>query len=169
MEADYKSSFDQDFAVQQPLNLFSYPNFPSQSTGFIDAWSIENLNSRSVESSISLSEGDLSPSLNLSMAMAVGEVLDEQMRNIETEAPVEDRNDDGGIEKTIWWGGGGPLGEALQQGASTPASPLGTPATTVSSPSGVLHRTLFSHSDGSVCNSPTALAPETSYHWNFFP
>lgn len=143
MESDYRSSFDQDFTVQQqqPLNLLSYPNLPS---GFID-------NSRSVESSIRSSEGDLSPSLNLSMAMAVGEVLDEQMRNIQTEAPAK-------IEKqAIWWEGGGPLGEALQQGASTPASP-----------SGVLHRTLFSHSDGSACNSPT-LAPEIPNHWNFFP
>lgn len=153
-------SFDQDYAaVQQPLNLFCYPNFSAPEmevpTGFIDAWSIDNRNKGSGESSISVSEGDVSPSLNLSMAMAVGSALDEQMRSIQTDWEPFAR--------------GGPLAEALQPvGGSNPASPynsVSTPATTVSSPSGVLHWTLFSHSDGSVCNSPT-LAVEMSNQWH---
>ncbi|KAI3471257.1 hypothetical protein Pfo_027920 [Paulownia fortunei] len=91
--SDYSSSapiFHQDYVEQQPMNVFSYPNFPAPEieapTGFIDAWSIDNLNNRNngnVESSISLNEGDLSPSLNLSMAMAAGNVLDEEKRNIQ--------------------------------------------------------------------------------------
>ncbi|XP_057774169.1 uncharacterized protein LOC130993335 [Salvia miltiorrhiza] len=70
-------------------------------------------------------------SLDLSMAMAVGKQIDDDFDAAKWLSPVS-------------WERGGPLAEAL------------SPATTVSSPSGVLHRTLFSHSDGSVCNSPTA-------------
>lgn len=135
-------SFDGDYAaVQQPLNLFCYPE--------MEGWPMDNMNSRNQGSVESVSEGDVSPSLNLSMAMAVGSALDEQMRNIQTDWEPFAR--------------GGPLGEALQP--ASPYNSISTPATTVSSPSGVLHWTLFSHSDGSVCNSPT-LAAEIPNHWH---
>ncbi|KAK6118515.1 hypothetical protein DH2020_047782 [Rehmannia glutinosa] len=175
--SSYGPIFDQDYVDQHPMNVFSYPNFPTPEievpNGFIDAWSIDSLNStknRNHKPSISLNDGDLSPSLNLSMAMAAGNVLDEEMRNIQM-GSSKDCDDE--TKDSIWaFARGGPLGEALHAigGGSGPASPynsISTPATTVSSPSGVLHRTVFSHSDGSVCNSPTFAAPpsEVSIQW----
>ncbi|KAK6129381.1 hypothetical protein DH2020_036897 [Rehmannia glutinosa] len=175
--SSYGPIFDQDYVDQHPMNVFSYPKFPTPEievpNGFIDAWSIDNLNTtknRNHEPSISLNDGDLSPSLNLSMAMAAGNVLDEEMRNIQMGS---NKDCDDETKDSIWaFARGGPLGEALHAigGGLDPASPynsISTPATTVSSPSGVLHRTVFSHSDGSVCNSPTFAAPpsEVSIQW----
>lgn len=180
------SFFHQDYAVQQPLNVPSYSSFPASEidtpTGFIDAWSIHNLDSSSsgnAESSTTMNHGHLSsPSLNLSIAMGAGHVVDQEMGSIEfrDEQSVQDSR---WMNPVSWepFAQGGPLAEALQLGSfplsacknlSSPRDSIGTPATTVSSPSGVLHRTLFSHSDGSVCNSPTptpaAPTSETGFH-----
>ncbi|KAL2550833.1 Growth-regulating factor 2 [Forsythia ovata] len=140
--------------------------------GFIDAWSNNNGNA---ESSVSSDQGNFPPSsLTLSMAMAAGNMLDEQMKKIATGSGVRDYNDHK-QEDSSWRGPvssvpfaqGGPLAEALQPGSASlrglnSASPyysISPSATTVSSPSGVLQRTLFTHSDSSVCNSPTLAAP----------
>ncbi|KAL0340932.1 UNVERIFIED_CONTAM: Growth-regulating factor 2 [Sesamum radiatum] len=173
--------FHQDYVEQQPWDVFTYPKFEGQ-TGFIDAWSVDNMNitdNRNLESWVSLNDGNVSPSLNLTMAMAAEDVLSEEMRTKQMGTSVDDFDDDHKIKDSIWlspvswelFARGGPLGEALQPGSlaiggSNPASPynsISTPAIpTVSSPSGVLQRTLFSHSDGSVCNSPTLGPPLTS-------
>ncbi|KAL8050698.1 hypothetical protein ABFX02_06G097800 [Erythranthe guttata] len=135
--SDYRPIFHEDYShAFCNQNEIEVPN-----NGFIDAWSsIDDYNLNSSNGGggggsnlnvQSLNEGDLSPtSLNLSIGSRVKE--------------------------SVWFAGGGPLGEAL----SSPA------ATTVSSPSGVLQRTMFSHSDGgSVCNSPTAFAADAPLHW----
>ncbi|KAK4431271.1 Growth-regulating factor 7 [Sesamum alatum] len=179
----YSSSalFHQDYVEEQSLNLLSYPNFPAPEievpAGFIDAWSLDNLNSNnngSSKPSMSTNLGNLSPSLNLSIAMAAGSILDEEMGKVQMGGGVkfydEQSTKDSSWSSPVSWepfARGGPLAEALHPGSVTigcinPASPhdsISTPATTVSSPSGVLHRTLFSHSDSSVCNSPTFGAP----------
>lgn len=139
---------------------------------FNDAWSNNNGNA---DSSVSSNQGTFSPSsLTLTMAMAAGDILDEQMEKIETGSGIGDF-DDHKHEDSSWldpissmrFAQGGPLAEALLPRSTTlkgsnSASPyysISPSATTVSSPSGVLNRTLFSHSDGSVCNSPTLVAP----------
>lgn len=186
MEANVGSSvygssslFLQDYVEQQPMNVLSYSNFPAPEidapTGFIDAWSIHNLdssNSGNAESSIRRNHGNLSPSLNLSIAMAAGNIADQEMGSIECcdEQSAKDAKDSRWISPVFWepFARGGPLAEALQLGSfpisgyknlASPRDSISAPATTVSSPTGVLHRTLFSHSDGSVCNSPTPAAP----------
>ncbi|PIN22923.1 hypothetical protein CDL12_04360 [Handroanthus impetiginosus] len=161
----YNALFHQDYMEQPPLNLLNY----ASTTGFIDAWSIDNLNSTNnngdnSESSLSMNHGNLSPSLNLSIAMAAGDIIDEEMRKIQMGSGEEQITEN--LSPISWepFARGGPLAEVLQP--TNPASPISTPATTVSSPSGVLHRTLFSHSDSSVCNSPTFGAPpsEVAFH-----
>lgn len=133
------SLFDQDYVDQNQLNaLSSYSSFEIDAPiSFIDAWSIDNGN---VESSGPREPESLSPSLNLSISMASGD------------------------DQSVYWGG--PLAEAFKNPAS-PHDSVTTVATTVESPTGVLHRTLFSHSDGSVCNSPTFPAPmsEVAFRW----
>lgn len=134
---------------QQPLDAFCYPNIPSG--GFI-----RNMN-----------DGDLSPSLNLSMAMAAGNMVDREMRNIQIGNNIQDHKS----KDSMWLSPGpflGPLGEALAVGGSTPASPYNSINTPATSPSGVLHWTLFSQSDSSVCSSPTFVAPpsEASNQWH---
>lgn len=122
------------------------------SRGFIDAWSNGNLETINNEPSISSSQGKLSPSsLNLSIAMAADS--------------ADHHKDCPPVSNWLPFSSGGPLAEVLQPsymaGGSNPASPyasnadsISPPATSVSSPSGVLQRALFSQSDGSVCNSP---------------
>ncbi|CAA3011657.1 growth-regulating factor 7-like [Olea europaea subsp. europaea] len=139
--------------------------------GFIDAWSYNNGNA---ESSVSSDQGNFpSSSLTLTMAMAAGNIIDEQMEKIET-GSVRDY-DDHKREDSSWLGPvsfmpfaqGGPLAEALRPKSTTLKGSnsaslyysISPSATTVSSPSGVLHRSSFSHSDGSGCNSPTLAAP----------
>ncbi|KAL2558788.1 growth-regulating factor 4-like [Forsythia ovata] len=195
------SVFHRDYVQQQPMNMFSYTNFPASedvfkcsggesnngvfcnpdlvfldkhpqnetSRGFIDAWSNDNENGN-FETSVSSEHGNLSTcSLDLSMTMAAGNVLDEEMRKNQVECGVDDSDVHSRLLSPVSWmpfAQGGPLGEALRPGSvagggSNPASPydsISPPATTVSSPSGVLHWTLFSHTDSSVCNSPTTLA-----------
>ncbi|KAG8381073.1 hypothetical protein BUALT_Bualt06G0084200 [Buddleja alternifolia] len=184
--------FHQDYIHNQPLNLFSYPNFPSASEieapiGFIDAWSIDNLNNSNngnPKSSVSPNDENLSTSLNLSVAMAAGNILDEGMGNIQMGNSFKhcDDDDDQSSKDSRWlcpvswepFAKGGPLAEALQPGSAAvgctnlgPPSPhdsISNTATTVSSPSGVIQRTLFSNSDGSVCNSPT-VPSEVVFQW----
>ncbi|KAL7108171.1 hypothetical protein ACP275_06G098400 [Erythranthe tilingii] len=137
--SDYRPIFHEDYSQVFRCQNFSPPEIEVPNNGFIDAWSsIDDYNLYSSNGGggsnlnvQSLNDGDLSPtSLNLSIGSRVKE--------------------------SVWFAGGGPLGEAL----SSPA------ATTVSSPSGVLQRTMFSHSDGgSVCNSPTTFAADAPLHW----
>ncbi|KAL8534657.1 hypothetical protein ACS0TY_010620 [Phlomoides rotata] len=136
---------------QQPLDAFCYPNI------LIDSRNLKP----------SMNDGDLSPSLNLSMAMAAGNIVDREMRSIQMSNNVEDRK----TKDSTWLNPGpflGPLGEVLAVGGSTPASPYNSISTPATSPSGVLHWTLFSQSDSSVCSSPTFVAPpsEGSNQWH---
>ncbi|CAK9158233.1 unnamed protein product [Ilex paraguariensis] len=146
------------------------------SRGFIDAWSNDNPNTQDNnsynESSVS-SHGNLSPSsLTLSMAMAAGESVDEKMGMIKMGLGLK-VSDEHKTQVSSWqspgpWVAsttpGGPLAEALRpvSAGSNPESPhagngdsVSPPPTTVSSPSGVLHRTMLSLSDSSGSNSPT--------------
>ncbi|XP_073127660.1 uncharacterized protein [Henckelia pumila] len=170
--------FHRDYPEQQLLNLLPYSNLSASEieapSRFIDAWSTDNLNG---------DHRNLSPSFNLSEDMNAENVMDQERRNVVTGRDVNDfdghkAKDDSGNSSPVSWepfARGGPLAEALQLGSvaigeSNPASPyrsIGTPATTISSPSGVNHRTLFSNSDSSVCNSPTLAAPpsEVAFHW----
>ncbi|KAG6433051.1 hypothetical protein SASPL_104656 [Salvia splendens] len=171
---DSSSLFTQDYLEQQQsLNMLSYSNFSAPGinapTGFIDAWSINNLdssNSGNAESSVTMNHGNMSPSLNLSIAMAAGNIVDQSMRSIE----CCDEKDPRCIDPLYWepFARGGPLAEALQPGsvAISSCDSIGAPATNVSSPTGVLH--LFSHSDGSVCSSPVPAAPTSEISFNGF-
>ncbi|XP_051142464.1 growth-regulating factor 2-like [Andrographis paniculata] len=163
-------AFDQGFEDHHhSLNLFTYSNEIEPPTGFIDAWSIDNLNNGSHNNSEgngkSMNQG---PSLDLSMAMAVGSILDEGMGKVQLECYNEQSKNSNWLSSHVSWqpfAQGGPLAEALHPGSMNPPSPhdsISTPATTVSSPSGVLQRTFFSHSDSSVCNSPTFAAAHAS-------
>ncbi|OIT08245.1 PREDICTED: growth-regulating factor 8-like isoform X1 [Nicotiana attenuata] len=145
----------------------------------INAWSNDNIynnsnNENMEEGSLWPSEGNISPSsLTLSMAMAAGNALDEDM-GLESSV-MNNSYQNKSWEKFSWvpFASGGPLAEVLHPSSSinqgeNPASSytsncdsISPAATTVSSPSGVLQRTMFSHSDGSVCNSPI-LAPPTN-------
>lgn len=169
---DSSSLFTQDYLEQQQsLNMLSYSNFSAPEinapTGFIDAWSINNLdssNSGNAESSVTTNYGNLSPSLNLSIAMAAGDIVDQAMRSIE----CCDEKDPRWTDPLYWepFVRGGPLAEALQPGsvAISSCDSISAPATNVSSPTGVLR--LFSHSDGSVCSSPVPAAPTSEIAFN---
>ncbi|CAA3005022.1 growth-regulating factor 7-like [Olea europaea subsp. europaea] len=199
------SVFHRDYVQQQPLNMFSYANFPASedvfkcssggesnvgaffnpdlvfsdkqpqnetSRGYIDAWSNDYFNNNENGNFESSAQGNLSAcSLDLSMPVAAGNVLDEEMRKNQVDCGVDDSDGHSRLLSPVSWtrfAQGGPLAEALRPGSvagggggSNPASPydsISTPATNVSSPSGVLHWSLFSQSDISVCNSPTTLA-----------
>ncbi|KZV40951.1 growth-regulating factor 6-like [Dorcoceras hygrometricum] len=141
-------------------NPFPYSSFQAQS-GVINTWSMDNDNATSCP--VSLHQGNAFPSLYLSMDVASANVLDGESNKIEIEVGLEDSDDCYVADtRSLPCYRGGPLGEALQPlsvgvESSNPASPydsVHTTATTVSSPSGVLHRTSFSHSENSVCNSP---------------
>ncbi|XP_073304706.1 growth-regulating factor 7-like isoform X1 [Primulina huaijiensis] len=158
---------------------FSYLNFQAQ-TGVVNAWSMDYESSKNCNATscpVPLHQGNLSPSLNLSMAVASGNVLDGETSKFEIEHGLK-YSDDCYVADRRWlpFSRGGPLGEALQPlvtgvEGSNPASPydsVHTTATTVSSPSGVLHRTLFSQSENSVCNSPAGTAPSLEYAFQWF-
>ncbi|XP_073031828.1 growth-regulating factor 7-like isoform X1 [Primulina eburnea] len=170
-------------------NPFPCSNFQPH-TGVINAWSMDNYksskNGNATSWPVSLHQWNLSPSLNLSMGVASGNVLDGETSKFEIEDGLKDS--DYYVTDTRWlpFSRGGPLGEALQplvigvEGSnpsstgvegSNPASPydsVHTTATTVSSPSGVLPQTLFSHSENSVCNSPAGAAPSLEYAFQWF-
>lgn len=137
------------------------------SRGFIDAWSNGDLKTIDKSFVPSSKGNDLSPSaLTLSMAMLAGNALDEGMGLVADSHPRKPK------DFPVSWlpfTSGGPLAEVLQPNSvafeSNPASPdasngdsVSPPATTVSLPTGIFHKALFSESDGSVCNSPTLAA-----------
>ncbi|KAM7499823.1 hypothetical protein LguiA_024237 [Lonicera macranthoides] len=192
------SVFQPSFEEEPLQNLLSYTDFGGTSSdvqrngecnffmnqdlvslvtprGFIDAWSNDKPYADN-ESSVT-SHGNLSPSsLNLSMAMAVGNALDEEMGLGDGDTGHPNPTQASRWSSPVSWVGstaGGPLGEVLRPSTvavgSNPASPYGgsPPTTAVSSPSGVLHRNVLSLSDSSVCNSPTFAAstatPETVF------
>ncbi|XP_012843420.1 PREDICTED: growth-regulating factor 7-like [Erythranthe guttata] len=167
--------FHQDYYMDQlQLNMLPYNptmEIGPQATGFIDAWSTDNLNTNnqnnngSNEYSLSwMNRGDFSPSLDLSIAMAAGNFIDSEMGNVRMGADHEEntiKDSDSSMPSPVFWepfGRGGPLAEALQVTSPRECS-IGTPATTVSSPSGVVYNNnnnSNSRTDhGSVCNSPT--------------
>lgn len=157
-------------------NMFMNPYNPPRD--FIDAWSNDNNPPHSEniknDSSSGVNNGNLSPcSLNLSMAMGVN---DSEMGTIQM---LEEGNDTSQKCQGLSWlspvsymvsAPGGPLAEVLRPSNvivnSNPGSPyagknhdaISPPGTSGSSPSGVLHRTMLSLSDNSVCNSPTVTA-----------
>ncbi|CAN4085637.1 unnamed protein product [Withania somnifera] len=135
---------------------------------FVNSWFNDNvhnnINSENMEASLWPSLGNISPLLlTLSFAMAAGDALNED-RGLDSRFMNVNQS-------WVPFSSGGPLAEVLHPSSSIslgedPASSytsngdsISPAATTVSSPSGVLQKTLFSHSDGSVCNSPILAAP----------
>ncbi|XP_075495581.1 growth-regulating factor 7-like isoform X2 [Primulina tabacum] len=190
-ELSFTRSFNPIFYQDcvETSNPFPCSNFQPH-TGVINAWSMDNYksskNGNATSWPLSLHQWNLSPSLNLSMGVASGNVLDGETSKFEIEDGLKDSDDY--VTDTTWlpFSRGGPLGEALQplvigvEGSnpssigvegSNPASPydsVHTTATTVSSPSGVLPQSLFSHSENSVCNSPTGAVPSLEYAFQWF-
>lgn len=155
------SIFNNDFGEEQALDLPSFTDFGTPRRDFIDAWSTDK---SSVVEDSSVTGNLSSPGLDLSMAMALGKhELGQIERDPELVSPVP-----------CGTAPGGPLAEVLRPSSvavgSNPTSPYPTgdgdsispAATTVSSPSGVLQRTMVSLSDGSVCNSPTLAAASST-------
>ncbi|XP_059669399.1 uncharacterized protein LOC132314570 [Cornus florida] len=145
-----------------------------------------NISPSALTLSMAMGAGNLTPfSLTLSNAMGAGNAVDKELGKIQMALGAPDLQHNyqiGGSVKqpqmSSWlnplpWEAstpGGPLAEALPIsltiGGRSPASPyasngdsIGIPATTVSSPSGILHRTMLSFSDSSGCNSPTLAPP----------
>ncbi|KAM3319709.1 growth-regulating factor 8 isoform X1 [Capsicum chacoense] len=142
----------------------------------VNSWSNDNIynnsNDENKEASLWSSLGNISPSsLTLSIAMAAGDALDEDMG---LDSRFMNANQHKSWENS-WapFAPGGPLAEALHPSSSYTSNgdSISPAATTVSSPSGVLQKTLLSHSDGSVCNSPILAAPTNitpemvKFHW----
>ncbi|OMO97776.1 Growth-regulating factor 5 [Corchorus olitorius] len=162
--------------------------------GFIDAWS-QNANS-GAETSVS-SNGKLSLSSSLSLSMGVNSIKDKEMGPIHMGLGVSesDQNHEYASKSHLssWLAPasastpGGPLAEVLRlskiatatattDGSSNLSSPVtgrgnscSPTVTAVSSPSGVLQRTLASWSDSSGSSSPTipssGAKPEISFMW----
>lgn len=175
-----RSIFNNDFGEQQPLDLQAFTDFGTSHDylgsdetprrDFIDAWSTDKSNV--IKDSSVGSTGNLSPSaLDLSMAMALGNnTIDNGFGLCDMEQREESTQVSSLLNPVSC---GGPLAEVLRVGVcSNPTSPYPTgdggnsisispPPTTVSSPSGVLQRTMLSVSDGSACNSPTVAASST--------
>ncbi|XP_073310827.1 growth-regulating factor 7-like [Primulina huaijiensis] len=157
-------NFHEDYPEQQLLNLLPFSNLSATEieppSRFTDAWSTDNLIS---------DQRNLSPSVNLPVDMTA-----ENVKHFDGHKTKDDLRDSTPVS---WepFARGGPLAEALQMssvalGEWNPGSPyrsISTPATTISSPSGVNQRALFSNSDSSVCNSPTPAAPpsEAAFKW----
>ncbi|XP_028806649.1 growth-regulating factor 7 [Neltuma alba] len=165
---------------------------PQKPRRFIDAWSnaetVENNNGNASKSPVS-SDAKLSLS-SLDLSMGGGSVVDAEMGSIhmglglmEPNGNTENGNKthlSNWLTPAATWAGstpGGPLAEVLRpstvapatEGASNPPSPVitnaesGSPlATMVSSPSGVLQKTLGSMSDCSTNSSPTVASPRAN-------
>lgn len=128
---------------------------------FIDAWSTDKSKVIKDSSSVS-STGNLSPSaLDLSMAMALGNSVDNGFGQLGV-GDMEQRETTqvSGLLNPVSCGG--PLAEVLRP--TTCPYPTGDGG---ESPSGVLQRTMLSVSDGSVCNSPTVATPTdiVAFQW----
>ncbi|XP_027771148.1 growth-regulating factor 3-like isoform X2 [Solanum pennellii] len=159
------------------FNFMTNPEFVKDtSRDLINGWSNDNVynnsNNENLEASLWPSLGDISSSsLTLSIAMAAGDVLDEDMG---LDSRFMNTNQHKFWENSFPFASGGPLAEVLHPSSSfslgdNPTSSytsngdsISPAATTVSSPSGVLQKTMFSHSDGSVCNSPILAAPSNN-------
>ncbi|XP_060203977.1 growth-regulating factor 2-like isoform X1 [Lycium barbarum] len=130
----------------------------------INAWSNDSVynngNTENMEASLWPPQGNISPSsLTLSIAMAAGDALDEDMG---LDSRFMNANQHKSWENSwVPFASGGPLAEVLHPSSSYTSNgdSISPAATTVSSPSGVLQKTLFAHSDSSVCNSPILAAP----------
>ncbi|KAF7146960.1 hypothetical protein RHSIM_Rhsim03G0214300 [Rhododendron simsii] len=158
----------------EPLNLYPYTDFGAPEPepdlislqtqnrmetprGFIDAWSKTDSNAnKKPSSSVSSHSNKWPSSLTLSVAMAAGNALDEEMGHIETgsgnadsgELELHKANVSSWLSPGSYVGSapGGPLAEMLR--------PNSMAACSDSSPSEVLQRTLLSLSDSSGCTSP---------------
>ncbi|XP_017255638.1 growth-regulating factor 7 isoform X2 [Daucus carota subsp. sativus] len=183
---------------EQQLGLLSLPQIGDSSTDdynlfmnsynpprdFIDAWSTDNNpNSETIknDATCGVNNMNLSPcSLNLSMAMGVNDCEMGQIQMLEEgNEPSQKCNGLSWLSPVSWNASapGGPLAEVLRPSNvivnSNPGSPCAekncdTISPQETSPSGVLHRTMLSLSDNSVCNSPTvaAAAPEfVGFQW----
>ncbi|GER33428.1 growth-regulating factor [Striga asiatica] len=154
---DYSHPLQQEEVNRVDHQILPYSDFPLENLA--GSWPIDNLNINTNNlnrySSLPADHEDLSPWLDLSMGTSVGgPTLDQEIGN-------------GGMRNGVEWSGpvcysqpfgpGGPLAEALGQNPTSPHDSVNGPGTAVSSPSGVIQRTLFPHSDGSVCNSPSEL------------
>lgn len=164
-------------------NLYFNPDLGSLNKEFINAWangSIINNNNTNTDTGSCASPSALS----LSVAMAAGNILDSEMGVQDGNAASCDDEHNTCSNLTLrspvsWvpFASGGPLAEVLKpsQQHHHPSSSsyisngdsISPAGTTVSSPSGVLQKTtLFSQSDGSVCNSPTLAAAElVPFQW----
>ncbi|KAG9158036.1 hypothetical protein Leryth_000210 [Lithospermum erythrorhizon] len=142
---DHPSLFQQQYVEREGLNLFSYTNDESQfflnsdnqpKGRFVDACSNDGLirttNCTNDGSSLSSPRDNISPSLTLSMAMAAGNIIDEEMKKIQ-EGGCDYENKDSNFFSTHSWipfaSCGGPLAEVLHTGSvvaspSNPASSL---------------------------------------------
>lgn len=194
------SIFQQSCRGEEPMNLLSLPDIVGNSPNdeynlflnsyhpprdFIDAWSNDGSNNENYnnQSSVTVANGNLSPSsLNLSMAMSVGNSLDNEIGQIQMGFDVARATKHHHKSQVSSWLNpvstpGGPLAEVLRPSSvaigSNPGSPcrgndgdvISRPTTSASSASGVIQRTILSLSDSSVSNSPTlaatsAAAPE---------
>lgn len=168
---------------EQELNLLSNPEIENSTTDeynmflnpyyaprdFIDAWSNDNNpENDSTNESLSAANGNLSnSSLNLSMTMAVSDSFDSEMVQFEMGEGRETYQRCQGsswLSPVSWIGSasGGPLAEVLRPVNVADGDVISPLATSVSSPSGVLQRTMLSLSDSSACNSPTGAATSTA-------
>lgn len=184
-DVSVKHNGEFNFMINPELVSMGQQSVKNASRDLINAWSDNNVynnsNNENMEASLWPSSGNISPSsLTLSIAMAAGDALDEDMG---LDSRFMNANHHKSWESSwVSFASGGPLAEVLHPSSSinlgeNPASSytsngdsISPAATTVSSPSGVLQKTLFSHSDGSVCNSPILAAPTITpetvqFHW----
>lgn len=181
--ASFNSGLDQQ--NRRCSNLFINPLLPMENheslkpRGFIDAWSNdETLETNNGNKTHVSSNAKLSLS-SLDLSMGGGSMVEEEMGSIHMGLGLMEEPSDGDTENgnkthisnwltpSVPWAGsttpGGPLAEVLRpsavapaatttDAASDPPSPVGT---MVSSPSGVLQKTLGSMSDCSSNSSPT--------------
>ncbi|CAA0824715.1 Growth-regulating factor 7 [Striga hermonthica] len=147
---------NQDYSSNQVDHQM--PTFSDFPIDLVSAWSIDNLNGNSNNnlnnySSLPADSEDFSPWLNLSMGLAGRPALDQEIGDA-VEFCDENVRWPGPVCYSDPFGPGGPLAEALGPNPTSPHDSVSGLGTAVSSPSGVIQRTLFSQSDGSVCNSP---------------
>ncbi|KAL1822322.1 hypothetical protein ACET3Z_009100 [Daucus carota] len=168
-----------NYEKEQELSLLSIPEIENSSTDeytmflspyynprdFIDVWSNDsNPEYYSKNKSSGAADANVSPSsLDFSMTMAVRDTFDNEMGQMEMEENRDayERCRDLNLLSPISWMGsdsGGPLAEVLRPTNAADGDVISPLATSASSPTGVLQRTMLSLSDSSVCNSPTGVA-----------
>ncbi|KAL3630746.1 hypothetical protein CASFOL_023730 [Castilleja foliolosa] len=138
--------FHQDYMDHQ--HVLSYLNYPQAPVGLIG----QNMNIELMDH-----ESFNDPWLNRSIAMADGNVLDEEMGSVRASDVASFCDEGAGWLSPVYWeqfGPGGPLAEAFLRNPASPHYSISGPTTiAVSSPSGIIPMMLFSNSDSSVCNS----------------